>query len=88
MMSQTSQKGLHKFIVTVEYYHGMWVMSSHRLKPLTRLTSKNIKFKQTDAEQKSFNEVKKIVALNTLLFYPDLKTEFDINTNDRYFKPG
>ena len=40
MMSQTSQKGLHKFIVTVEYYNGMWVMSSHRLKPLTRLTSK------------------------------------------------
>ena len=45
----------------------MW---SHKLMPLTRLTSIKWKFKWTEFEQDTFDEMKWIVAHDTLLIYP------------------
>ena len=48
------------------------------LQPLTRMMSKNVKFKCTNVKQKSFDEVKWIVAGDTLLTYPGFNKQFDI----------
>ena len=59
----------------------MWVRRSETLAPLTALTSKNVKFYWTDVQQKSFDTMKRIMARETLLAYPDFNKEFHIYTD-------
>ena len=48
----------------------MWERRSHMLAPLSKLTS-IYKFKWTQVEQDAFNKIKRILAHDTLLTYPD-----------------
>ena len=66
----TSYKLVRKFIGLVNYYCGMWESHSYMLAHLTKLTSSKVKYKWTEAEQKAFKEIKKIVAPNILLDFP------------------
>ena len=45
MTPPTSNMVLHVFLVLMDYHLDMWVKRSRVFKPLTILTSKNIKFK-------------------------------------------
>jgi len=47
----------------------MWLRRSHMLAPLTSATSGD--FEWNDDLTKSFNEVKAVMAIETLLSYPD-----------------
>ena len=58
-----------------------WYKRSHLLHPLTALTSHKIKFKWTDVEQKSFDDINHVVSQETLLAYTDLNNFFDIHTD-------
>ena len=58
----------------------MLAKRSHLLQSLTALKSKKVNFKWTVVEQKAFNDIKQIVALDTLLIYPDFNKSFDIHT--------
>ena len=66
----------------------MWAKQSHLLHPLTALMSNRVPFKCTDAEQKAFYEIKRIVACNTLLIYPYSSKRFDIHTDASDFHLG
>ena len=66
----------------------MWPSRSHTLAPLTRLTSIKRRFKWTQFEQDAFNEIKQIVACDTLLTYPDFNKKFKIYTDASVFKLG
>ena len=68
-----------EFIGLVNYYQDMWGKSLHILQPLTRLTSKEVKFKRNDAETKVFDKVKQIVVHNNLLDYPHFNKQIDIH---------
>ena len=59
----------------------MWARQSHILHSLTSLTSPKVKFKWTDVEQKAFDEIKRTIARDTLLEYPDFIKCFDIHTD-------
>ena len=59
----------------------MWIRRSETLAPLTALTSKNVKFHWTEIEQHAFDTMKKIMARETLLAYPDFNKEFHIYTD-------
>ena len=50
----------------------MWERRSHVLAPLTKIMSTKVKFKWTKIEQYDFDEIKQIVARNTLLACMDL----------------
>jgi len=76
-----TQKQVRAFIGMVNYYRDMWIRRSETLAPLTALTSKNVKFKWTDVEQKAFDTMKRIMARETLLAYPDFNKEFHIYTD-------
>ena len=64
-------KHVRAFIGLVNYYMDMWDRRSHLIHPLTALTSNKVKFKWTDVEQKGFDDIKRDVAHDTLLPYPD-----------------
>ena len=59
----------------------MCARRSHTLAPLTIITSSKVKFKWTKIEQDDFNEIKRIVARDTLLAYLYFNEEFKIHTN-------
>ena len=66
----------------------MWSRWSHILYPLTVLTFPKVKFKWTDVEQEVFYEIKRTVACNTLLAYPDDNKHFNIHTDAINHKLG
>ena len=61
---------------------------SHKLAPLTKLTSIKRKFKWTQVKQDNFDEIKWIVARDNLLTYPDSNEAFKIHTNASAFQVG
>jgi hypothetical protein len=77
----TTRKQLRSFIGIVNYYRNMWKGRADLLAPLTALTSDATKWKWTDVEQKAFNDIKKVVAKETLLVYPNFNETFDIHTD-------
>ena len=66
----TNRKGVRRFIGLVNYYRDMWGKRSETLAPLTALTSINVKWKWSDAEQNAFDTMKRIMARETILAYP------------------
>ena len=77
----TTRKQLRSFIGMVNYYRDMWPQRSHCLAPLSSLTSKNVKWKWTDEHQKSFEQMKALIAKETLVTFPDFTKEFEIHTD-------
>ena len=74
-------KQLRRFIGMIEYYRDMWRGHSQLLTPLAELTSKELKFKWNDQQQKIFNAVKIIIGREVLLYYPDFNITFEIHTD-------
>ena len=72
----------------MNYYRNMWEIHSHTLAPLTEITPNKMKFKWTKIKQDAFEEVKRIVACDTLLTGPDFNEEFKMNTNASKFQFG
>ena len=66
----------------------MWIRHSDVLSPLTKLTSKEAKWRWTDEEQKSFDTMKRIVGQEMLLAYPNFNEIFDIHTDTSHTQLG
>ena len=82
------KKKVCAFIGIVNYYMDMQARRPHLLHPLTALTSNQAKFKWTDMEQKVFDDIKRTLAQDILLSYPDFNKRFDIHTDDSYYQLG
>ena len=78
MTPPKTQKKVRMFIGLVNYYRDMWSKRSPLLQTLTALTSKKVTFKCTFVEQKSFDEMKQIVACNKFLIHPDFNKHLGI----------
>ena len=76
-----TRKQLRSFIGMVNYYRDMWPKRSHYLAPLSSLTSKNVKWEWTSIHQEAFDNMKKLIAQETLLTYPDFNKPFEIHTD-------
>ena len=59
----------------------MWKGCADLLVPLTTLTSNSTKWKWTNAEQQAFDNIKKVVAKETLLVHLNFNKPFDIHTD-------
>ena len=55
--------------VLVNYYHDVWLISSHTLVSLTKIVSSKVKFKWNKIEQDDSDEIKRILAHDILLAY-------------------
>lgn len=76
-----TRRQLRKFIGMVNYYRDLWIRRSHVLAPLTALTSTSVKWKWTDEHQRAFDNMKRIMARETILAYPNFQLPFDIHTD-------
>ena len=88
MKPQTSQKEVFQFITVVNYYRNMCKRGSHTLAPLTNIMSNKVKFKWIKIKQYAFDEIKRILARDTLLAYPYLMNNLIIHTDARYVQLG
>ena len=77
----TTRKQLRSFIGMVNYYRDMWPKRAHLLAPLSTLTSAKVPWKWTDECQQSFDTMKRLIARETLLTYPDFNKAFEIHTD-------
>ena len=70
-------------------YYGKFVAKAVTyVSAFTRLMSTKREFKCTQVEQDAFEKIKRIVALNTLLTYPDFNENFKIHTDASAFQLG
>ena len=83
MKLPTSRKQVRQFIGVANYCLNIWTRRSHKLAPLTDISSSKMKFKRTKFEQDSFDEIRQTLDCNNLLTYPDFNEYFKIQT-DRF----
>lgn len=76
-----TRKQLRRFIGMVNYYRDMWPQRSHFLSPLSSLTSVKVKWKWLPEHQEAFDQLKALIAKETLLTFPDFSKEFEIHTD-------
>ncbi len=84
----TTRKQLRRFLGMVNYYRDMWQRRSHILTPLTQYASDKIKFKWTPEMQAAFDEIKCVIARETMLAFPDFSKEFHIYTDASEYQLG
>ena len=66
----------------------MWLRRSQTLATLTALLSIKRNFKWKKVEQDAFNKIKRIVASDNLLTYPDFNEKIKIHTDASAFQLG
>ena len=88
LVSPKTKRELRRFIGIVNYYRDMWIRRSDILAPLSKLTSKTVKWQWTEVEQKAFETIKRIIARETLLVYPDFNKPFIIHTDASHLQLG
>ena len=72
---------LRSFLGIVNYYRDMWMRRSHILTPLNNLNRKEQKWQWGPTEQRDFDNMKRVMAKETLLHYPDFNKPFEIHTD-------
>ena len=81
MKPRTSQNKVRNFMGVIKYYRNMLLRWLQTLVPLTRLLSIRLKFRWTQSKQYYFDEIKPILARNSLLTYLDFNETFKIYTD-------
>ena len=84
----TNRTEVRKFIGLVNYYRDMWKQRSEILAPLTKLTSTKNPWKWTDEQQNAFDTMKKIMARETILAYPNFEIPFEVHTDASAYQLG
>jgi len=77
----TNIKQLRSFIGAVNFYRDMYPRRAHILAPLSALTSTKQTFNWTPECQQAFDQMKALLAHDTLIAYPDHNHPFHVYTD-------
>jgi hypothetical protein len=88
MQAPTTKRQLRRFLGMVNYYRDMWRRRSHILAPLTALCSKTVTWKWSEECQEAFEAIKRTIARETLLKFPDFSKEFHVYTDASDYQLG
>ena len=88
MQPPTTKRQLRRFLGMVNYYRNMWQRRSHILAPLTSLSAKTAKWNWSEECNDSFETIKRAMARETLLNFPDFNKEFHIYTDASDYQLG
>jgi len=80
IVSPTTKK-LRQFIGLINYYNDNQKQCAYILQPLISTTGKNIECEWSQVHQCAFDSIKKIVAKNTILRFPNFTRPFDVHTD-------
>ena len=72
----------------VNHYQDMWATRSETLTPLTELISKKKKIHWLPKHQQAFDDMKKIIAQEASLAFPNFKKSFHRHTKASDFQMG
>ena len=86
----TNKTEVRQFVGMVQYYRDLWPRRSHLLGPLTELTKGGGKgaIQWSLQCEAAFNEMKRLIAHETLLAYPDFNKKFTIHTDASDYQLG
>ena len=87
MSEPTNLREVRAFLGLVTYYRDMWPHRSHILTPLTDLIGKK-SFQWGEEQRKAFQQMKALVAGETLLAYPDHNKPFVVETDASDYQLG
>jgi hypothetical protein len=76
-----SQKDVRRFVRLVNFYRDLYPRRAEILAPLTSLCGKNTKFSWQQEHVKAFQTMKKEIAIETMLTYPDFSELFILHTD-------
>jgi hypothetical protein len=84
-------KQLRSLLGLINYYRNMWKQRSHILTPLTELTKvlrRSKSFKWEEAQDKAFQEIKKLISKNTMLIFLLFNKVFEIHMDASDYQLG
>ena len=86
----TTTTQLRRLIGMVNYYCDMWKGRSHVLGPMTKMSGgkKNKKIKWSPEMEQSFQDLKRLVAQETVLAYPDWNKPFEVHSDASDYQLG
>ena len=90
MQRPTTKTEVRHFLGMVQYYHDLWTRRSEICAPLIELTrgSKKGSIKWNDWCETAFISMKRLIAKETLLAYPNFNKKFTIHTDASDFQLG
>ena len=72
----------------ISFYRDMWQKRYKLLSPLTALTSKKLKYDWKDKHQECFNTIKRVIAREALLAYPNFNALLEIHNDSSKLNIG
>jgi hypothetical protein len=81
-------KQLRRFIGMVNYYRDMYPKRSELIRGLTKIAGSKKKFTWGPEQQQSFEAVKRVIAQDTMLRFPDFTKPFEIHTDASHTQLG
>ena len=90
MQRPTTKTEVRHFLGMVQYYRDLWPRRSEICAPLTELTkgTKKGPVQWNDRCETAFTKMKRLIAKETLLAYPDFNKKFTIHTDASDFQLG
>ena len=90
MPRQKTVTQVKRFAGMINFYRDLWKKRAHHLAPIMDLTQNKKKGPviRTEEANKAFEDIKKIVAEDAMLHYPDFNKPFELHTDSSDYQMG